>query len=325
MAFEFESDLENIRETIAVLEQKSMKGDAAASARIAELRRKLATETARVYSSLTPWDRVQVARHPGRPTIDRYAHGMCDDFVEIHGDRVYGDDPAMLCGFARIAKTKFMLIGHRKGDNTEENIKYNFGMANPEGYRKAMRAMHLAEKWGLPVVTMIDTAGAFPGMEAEARGQAEAIGRNLMEMAALETPILSIVTGEGGSGGALGIGVGDKIYMLENAIYSVISPEGCASILLRDSSRAKDAAAMMKITSREVLGLKVINGVIPEADGGAHRDPLVTANAIRERIISDLADLRRRNPEVLVKYRNKKIRETGAFYDDDGGIESSAN
>lgn len=313
MAFEFESDLENIRETIAVLEQKSMKGDAAASARIAELRRKLATETARVYSSLTPWDRVQVARHPGRPTIDRYAHGMCDDFVEIHGDRVYGDDPAMLCGFARIAKTKFMLIGHRKGDNTEENIKYNFGMANPEGYRKAMRAMHLAEKWGLPVVTMIDTAGAFPGMEAEARGQAEAIGRNLMEMAALETPILSIVTGEGGSGGALGIAVGDRILMLENAIFSVISPEGCASILWRDGTKAPEAAAALKLTSHDLLGLKIIDGIIPEPIGGAHSDPDGMVAAVRQAILSHLQAICSVSKSRMLDARYKKYASIGRF------------
>ena len=242
-----------------------------------------------------------------------------DDFTELHGDRFFGDDPAMIGGIGFINGLAVTIIGNQKGRTLKETIERNGGMSNPEGYRKALRLAKQAEKFHRPIITFIDTQGAYPGLAAEERGIGEAIAVNLREFSQLKTPVICIIIGEGGSGGALGIGVGDKIYMLENAIYSVISPEGCASILLRDSSRAKDAAAMMKITSREVLGLKVINGVIPEAEGGAHRDPLVTANAIRERIISDLADLRRRNPEVLVKYRNKKIRETGAFYDDDGG------
>lgn len=271
------------------------------------------------------WERVELARHSERPRTLDYIELICDDFTELHGDRFFGDDPAMIGGIGFINGLAVTIIGNQKGRTLKETIERNGGMSNPEGYRKALRLAKQAEKFHRPIITFIDTQGAYPGLAAEERGIGEAIAVNLREFSQLKTPVICIIIGEGGSGGALGIGVGDKIYMLENAIYSVISPEGCASILLRDSSRAKDAAAMMKITSREVLGLKVINGVIPEADGGAHRDPLVTANAIRERIISDLADLRRRNPEVLVKYRNKKIRETGAFYDDDGGIESSAN
>ena len=271
------------------------------------------------------WERVELARHSERPRTLDYIELICDDFTELHGDRFFGDDPAMIGGIGFINGLAVTIIGNQKGRTLKETIERNGGMSNQEGYRKALRLAKQAEKFHRPIITFIDTQGAYPGLAAEERGIGEAIAVNLREFSQLKTPVICIIIGEGGSGGALGIGVGDKIYMLENAIYSVISPEGCASILLRDSSRAKDAAAMMKITSREVLGLKVINGVIPEADGGAHRDPLVTANAIRERIISDLADLRRRNPEVLVKYRNKKIRETGAFYDDDGGIESSAN
>ncbi len=271
------------------------------------------------------WERVELARHSERPRTLDYIELICDDFTELHGDRFFGDDPAMIGGIGFINGLAVTIIGNQKGRTLKETIERNGGMSNPEGYRKALRLAKQAEKFHRPIITFIDTQGAYPGLAAEERGIGEAIAVNLREFSQLKTPVICIIIGEGGSGGALGIGVGDKIYMLENAIYSVISPEGCASILLRDSSRAKDAAAMMKITSREVLGLKVINGVIPEAEGGAHRDPLVTANAIRERIISDLADLRRRNPEVLVKYRNKKIRETGAFYDDDGGIESSAN
>ncbi len=271
------------------------------------------------------WERVELARHSDRPRTLDYIELICDDFVELHGDRFFGDDPAMIGGIGFIDGLAVTIIGNQKGRTLKETIERNGGMSNPEGYRKALRLAKQAEKFQRPIITFIDTQGAYPGLAAEERGIGEAIAVNLRELSRLKTPIICIIIGEGGSGGALGIGVGDKIYMLENAIYSVISPEGCASILLRDSSRAKDAAAMMKITSREVLGLKVINGVIPEAEGGAQCDPHMTAKAIRERIISDLSDLCRRNPEVLVKYRNKKIRESGAFYDDDGGIESSAN
>lgn len=266
-----------------------------------------------IYSTLEPWDKVQLARHPGRPTITRYSTEMCDDFVEIHGDRVFGDDPAMLCGFARIGDQRFMLIGHRKGDTVEQNIEYNFGMANPEGYRKAMRAMHLAEKWHLPVVTMVDTSGAFPGLEAEARGQAEAIGRNLMEMAALETPILTIVTGEGGSGGALGIAVGDRILMLENAVYSVISPEGCASILWRDGTKAPEAAKALHITSSDLAELNVIDGIIPEPVGGAHSNPEATMENVKTAIISGLKELSKVSSSHLTENRYKKFAAIGRF------------
>lgn len=270
------------------------------------------------------WERVELARHSDRPRTLDYVELICDDFTELHGDRFFGDDPAMIGGIGFINGLAVTVIGNQKGRNLKETIDRNGGMSNPEGYRKALRLAKQAEKFQRPVITFIDTQGAYPGLAAEERGIGEAIAVNLREFSRLKTPVICIIIGEGGSGGALGIGVGDKIYMLENAIYSVISPEGCASILLRDSSRAKDAAAMMKITSREVLGLKVINGVIPEAEGGAHCDPVVTASAIRKKIIEDLSDLCRRNPAVLVKYRNKKIRDSGAFYDDDGGIESSA-
>ena len=269
------------------------------------------------------WEHVEAARNSGRPRTLDYIDMVFDDFTELHGDRFYGDDPAMVGGIGFICGMAVTVIGNQKGRNLKETIKRNGGMSNPEGYRKALRLAKQAEKFKRPVITFIDTQGAYPGLEAEERGIGEAIAVNLREFSRLKTPVICIVIGEGGSGGALGIGVGDKIYMLENAIYSVISPEGFASILLRDSSRAKDAAAMMKITSHDVLKLKVINGVIPEPEGGAHTDPAQAAAAIRKRIIADLSDLCRRNPEVLVKYRNKKIRETGAFYDDDGEPMSS--
>ncbi len=270
------------------------------------------------------WEHVEAARNSGRPRTLDYIEMIFDDFTELHGDRFFGDDPAMVGGIGFICGMAVTVVGNQKGRNLKETIDRNGGMSNPEGYRKALRLARQAEKFKRPVITFIDTQGAYPGLEAEERGIGEAIAVNLREFSRLKTPVICVIIGEGGSGGALGIGVGDKIYMLENAIYSVISPEGFASILLRDSSRAKDAAAMMKITSREVLDLKVINGVIPEPEGGAHADPAATAAAIRERIIADLNDLCCRNPDILVKYRNKKIRETGAFYDANGGIENSA-
>ena len=313
MEFEFEKPLQPIRDEIAKLEAKRLKGDSGASAKIATLQRRLAVETASLYKALTPWDTVQVARHPGRPTIMQYATRMCDEFIELHGDRLFGDDPAMVGGFARIGDRRFMLIGHRKGMTVEENIAFNFGMANPEGYRKAMRLMHLAEKWSLPVVTLVDTSGAFPGLEAEARGQAEAIGRNLMEMAALETPIVTIVTGEGGSGGALGIAVGDRVLMLQYAVYSVISPEGCASILWRDGTKAAEAAKALHITSKDLAELGVIDGIVPEPAGGAHNDPEAAMASVKAAVLEHLAALAGTSASRLVEQRYKKFTAMGRF------------
>ena len=313
MEFEFEKPLQPIRDEIAQLEAKRLKGDGAASAKIASLQRRLAAETERLYAALSPWDTVQVARHPGRPTIMQYATKMCDEFVELHGDRVFGDDPAMVGGLARIGERRFMLIGHRKGTTVEENIACNFGMANPEGYRKAMRLMHLAEKWGLPVVTLVDTSGAYPGLEAEARGQAEAIGRNLMEMAALETPLVPIVTGEGGSGGALGIAVGDRVLMLQYAVYSVISPEGCASILWRDGTQAPAAAKALRITSKDLLELGVIDGIVPEPPGGAHNDPEAAMAHVKAAVLEHLAALAGTSASRLVDQRYRKFTAMGRF------------
>lgn len=259
------------------------------------------------------WKHVELARHSDRPRTLDYIEMIIDDFVELHGDRFYGDDPAMVGGIGFIEGIPVTVIGNMKGRNLRETIDRNGGMANPEGYRKALRLAKQAEKFHRPIITFIDTQGAYPGLGAEERGIGEAIAVNLKEFSQLKTPIICIIIGEGGSGGALGIGVGDKIYMMENAIYSVISPEGCASILLRDSTRAKDAAAMLKITSKEVLGLKVINGVISEPEGGAQNNPKEAAESIREKILKDLKDLMERNPSVLVKYRNKKIRNMGNF------------
>ena len=259
------------------------------------------------------WERVELARHSDRPRTLDYIDMIFDDFTELHGDRYFGDDPALVGGIGFIDGRAVTVIGNQKGRNLRETIDRNGGMANPEGYRKALRLAKQAEKFHRPIVTFIDTQGAYPGLGAEERGIGEAIAVNLRELSRLKTPIICFIIGEGGSGGALGIGVGDKIYMLENAIFSVISPEGCASILLRDSSRAKDAAVMLKITSREVLGLKVINGVINEPENGAHTDPETAAAAVRTQLLKDIADLTKRDPAVLVKYRSKKIRSVGCF------------
>jgi acetyl-CoA carboxylase carboxyl transferase subunit alpha len=262
---------------------------------------------------LTSWDIVQIARHAERPNLKDYIRLLCDDFVELHGDRLFGDDRGMIGGFATIGGEQVVLIGHRKGRGVEENIEANFGMANPEGYRKAMRLMRLAEKYGLPVVTFVDTPGAYPGSEAEARGQAEAIAHNLEFMSTLKTPIIVVVSGEGGSGGALGIAVGDRILMLQNAVYSVISPEGCASILWRDGSKAPQAADALKITAQSLKPLGIIDAIVPEPEGGAHTDPAATAAAVKKAILAGLAELRKLPVDALVARRYEKFSAMGRF------------
>ena len=265
------------------------------------------------HSLSKTWEHVELARHSDRPRALDYINMIFDDFTELHGDRFFGDDPALIGGIGFLKGRPVTVLGNQKGRNLRETIDRNGGMANPEGYRKALRLAKQAEKFHRPIVTFIDTQGAYPGLGAEERGIGEAIAVNLREFSRLRTPIICVIIGEGGSGGALGIGVGDKIYMLEHAIFSVISPEGCASILLRDPSRAKDAAVMLKITSREVLGLKVINGIIQEPEQGAHTNPLQTANAVRAQLINDIESLCKRDLSVLVKYRNKKIRSIGCY------------
>lgn len=257
------------------------------------------------------WRRVELARHPDRPYALDYITRIFDNFIELHGDRYFGDDTAIVGGLGFLHGQPVTIIANQKGRSLKENMKRNHGMANPEGYRKALRLAKQAEKFHRPIITFVDTSGAYPGLGAEERGIGEAIARNLMEFSQLKTPIISVIIGEGGSGGALGISVGDKIYMLENAIYSVISPEGCASILLRDASRAKDAAAMLRITSNDLLDFKIINGIIKEPEGGAHTDPDATAMAIKKVLVRDLQDLCSRPPAVLVRYRNQKIRKIG--------------
>jgi acetyl-CoA carboxylase carboxyl transferase subunit alpha len=257
------------------------------------------------------WKRVELARHPERPYAMDYISRIFEGFIELHGDRAFGDDPAIIGGLAMLNGRPVTILANQKGRTLKENVRRNHGMANPEGYRKALRLAMQAEKFHRPIITFIDTAGAYPGLGAEERGIGEAIARNLMCFSQLKTPIVCVIIGEGGSGGALGLCVGDKIYMLENAIYSVISPEGCASILLRDAARAKDAAVMLRITSSDLLRFKVINGIIPEPPGGAHTDPDSAAAAIREVLLGELNNLCARNPSVLVRYRNQKIQKVG--------------
>jgi acetyl-CoA carboxylase carboxyl transferase subunit alpha len=261
------------------------------------------------------WKRVELARHPERPYALDYIHRIFNDFIELHGDRYFGDDPAIIGGLGFLDGRPVTILANQKGRTLKENMYRNHGMANPEGYRKALRLAREAEKFHRPIITFVDTAGAYPGLGAEERGIGEAIARNLTGFSQLKTPLVCIIIGEGGSGGALGLCVGDKIYMLENAIYSVISPEGCASILLRDATKAKDAAAMMRITSSDLLEFKVINGIIPEPPGGAHKNPDETAGIIKEVLVRELKDLCNRNPSVLVRYRNQKIRKIGHWHE----------
>lgn len=261
----------------------------------------------------TTWDTVQIARHPDRPLLIDYLAAWDPQATELHGDRLVADDPAMFAGLVTIGGERVVLVGHRKGRTTEEKIAYRFGMANPDGYRKAMRIMRLAEKFHLPIVTLVDTSGAFPGLDAEARGQAEAIAKNLADMSVLKAPIVVVVTGEGGSGGALGIAVGDRILMLEHAIYSVISPEGCASILWRDGKFAPQAAEALKLTSGWLKKLGIIDDVIPEPKGGAHKDPAKAIETVKQAILKAIRELRQVPVEQLVEQRYAKFAAMGRF------------
>ncbi len=263
------------------------------------------------YSNLSAWQKVQLARHPQRPYTLDYIKMIMTDFVELHGDRLFGDDKAMICGLAKIDKKKVMVIGHQKGRDTKENLKRNFGCAHPEGYRKALRAMQMAEAFGLPVIVFIDTPGAYPGIGAEERGQSHAIALNLREMIHFATPIMAIVIGEGGSGGALGVGVADRVAVLENAYYSVISPEGCAAILWKDGAKASLAAEVLKLTGQNLLKMGIIDEVIPEPLGGAHRDAQKIAQSIKESILKNFKELEAIDKNKLLKLRYAKFRAMG--------------
>jgi acetyl-CoA carboxylase carboxyl transferase subunit alpha len=313
MNLEFEKPVSDIEDKIAEVKAQHPEPSDKVKAQIVKLEEDRVAALKDIYAKLTPWQTVQVARHAERPLIGDFIKGLTSDFVELHGDRLFGDDHGIIGGFATIEGHRVMLIGHQKGKSTDENIKCNFGMARPEGYRKAMRLMHLAAKFNLPVISFIDTPGAFPGVEAEERGQAEAIARNLLEMAALRTPVIVIVTGEGGSGGAVGIGVGDVILMLSNSVYSVISPEGCASILWRDGSKAPEAANALKITAKSLLELKVIDEIITEPIGGAHRNYPDTMKVVRKSLLKHLDRLQKTSPRKLTKRRFEKFAAMGRF------------
>lgn len=272
----------------------------------------------RIFSDLTPWQKVQLARHPGRPYTLDYLPRITTDFRELHGDRRFADDAAMIAGFAFFDGNPVVVLGQQKGRKTKEKLARNLGMVKPEGYRKSMRLMDLAARFGRPVICLLDTPGAFPGIDAEERGQAEAVAKSLEVMSALPVPIISIVIGEGGSGGALAIGVADRVMMLENAVYSVISPEGCASILFRSDDRKADAAAAMKITAPELMRLGVIDEIIPEAPGGAHRDFDTTAHNLAAAIRKHLAELTGLSARDLKEQRYQKYRRMGAFIESGG-------
>jgi acetyl-CoA carboxylase carboxyl transferase subunit alpha len=273
-----------------------------------------------VYSSLTPWQRVQLARHPARPYTLDYIERLCDDFTELQGDRAYGDDKSIVGGMALIAGRQVMVIGHQKGRNTKENLYRNFGMPHPEGYRKALRLMQMAGRFGRPIVTLVDTPGAYPGVEAEKRGQSEAIARNLREMIHIPVPIIVVVIGEGGSGGALALAVGDRILMLENAVYSVISPEGCAAILWGDRAQAPRAAEALKLTAADLDGLKVLDRIVEEPNGGAHRDVDAMAASLRLILQQELQELDEVETEVLLENRFQKFLHMGVFADAESGL-----
>jgi acetyl-CoA carboxylase carboxyl transferase subunit alpha len=280
---------------------------------IARLEERLTRLRQRIYAGLTAWQRTQLARHPRRPHARDFYRLLFDDFIELHGDRVYGDDHAIVGGLARFEGRSVVVVGHQKGRETREKIARNFGMPHPEGYRKALRLMQMGEKFRKPVLTLIDTPGAYPGVGAEERGQAEAIARNLRVMAGLRTPVIAVVTGEGGSGGALAIGVANRVLMLEYAVYSVISPEGCAAILWNDAAKAAEAAELMRITAPDLLRLGVIDGIVPEPPGGAHRDWEATAARLRDALRTELAGLSGKTPEALVNERYDKFRRIGVF------------
>ena len=282
------------------------------SAEIRQLQQEQVAELKRVYSNLTAWQTVQVARHPNRPILTDYLNLMVKDFCELHGDRNFGDDRAIITGLGQIGTEKVLVIGQNKGKNTKERIACNFGCPNPEGYRKALAKMKFAEKFVIPVVTLIDTPGAYPGIGAEERGQAQAIAVNLTEMSRLRVPIICIVIGEGGSGGALGIGVGDRLAMLEFAYYSVISPEGCAAILWRDGTQAPEAAEALKLTSKDLFKLGLVDAVVPEPLGGAHRNIHDTIYNVEQYIVKTLRDLKRLKIDSLLESRYKKLRSIGS-------------
>jgi len=310
---DFEKPISELERKIEELKSFTSDKKIDLNSEIKKLEAKLSRLRKKTYGNLNAWQRVQIARHPARPYTQDYINMLMKDFVELRGDRLFADDQAIIGGVAELDGKKIMVIGHQKGRDTKENLKRNFGCAHPEGYRKALRLMQMAEKFNLPIVTLIDTPGAYPGVDAEERGQAQAIATNLEKMIDLAVPIVAIVIGEGGSGGAIGLGVGDKVCLLENAYYSVISPEGCASILWRNSAKAPDAAETLKLTAKDLLNLGIIDEIIPEPVGGAHKDAEKAAKNIREVLERILEELSQIPKERLLKLRYEKFRKIGIF------------
>lgn len=309
----FEEPIEKLQAKIIELKSYTEDADVDLSEEIEKLELRLHELREDVYSNLQPWDRVQIARHPERPTTYDYIDALIEDFIELHGDRNYGDDAAIVGGLGKLNGNPITIIGHQRGRDTKENVRRNFGMPHPEGYRKALRLMKQAEQFGRPILCLIDTKGAYPGKAAEERGQSEAIARNLIEMADLSVPVVSIIIGEGGSGGALALGVANHVHMLENSTYSVISPEGAASILWKDASLAQKAAESMKITAADLQEMGIIDEIIPEVRGGAHQDQQQQAVFVKEAIVSSLRELSSLDAHQLVEQRYEKFAKMGSF------------
>ena len=310
-SMDFEKPLRELERQIKEIELFAKEKEIDMSEEIARLQAKEEALKKKIYSELTRWQKVQIARHPKRPTFLEFVAMIFTDFLELHGDRLFRDDPAMIGGLAYLDGIPVTVVGQQKGRDTKENIYRNFGMPHPEGYRKALRLMKQAAKFKRPIITLIDVVGAYPGIEAEERGQGEAVARSIMEMAALETPIIAVITGEGGSGGALGIGVGDRVLMLEHAYYSVISPEGCASILWKNAAEAPQAVEALRVTAEDLLELQVIDEIIPEPLGGAHHDPEKTAQTIKEALIRHLTPLLEYTGERLLAERYENTGRSG--------------
>lgn len=310
---DFEKPIAELEKKIEELTLFTSSGNIDLEEEILKLHKKSDQLRAEIYSRITPWQKAQISRHPNRPYTLDYIEAMLTDFIEMHGDRAFADDPAIVCGMARLDGMPMTIIGHQKGRTTKEKIYRNFGMPNPEGYRKALRIMRFAEKFQKPLLTFIDTPGAYPGIGAEERGQGESIARNLAVMSQLRTPILTVVIGEGGSGGALALGVADRILMLEHSTYSVISPEGCAAILWNNGAKANEAADLLKITAQDLFQMKVIDEVVEEPIGGAHRDPRRAAEFLKESVVRNLTEIRTKPIDELLKLRYEKLRRIGAF------------
>ena len=310
---DFEKPINELEARIADLKDCSSKQSLDLSDEIATMQKKLEKLRTDVYGNLSAWQRVQIARHPARLYTKDYIDLMCEDFLELHGDRLFADDRAIIGGFATIGGKKVMIMGHQKGRDTKSNIECNFGCANPEGYRKAMRLMRMAERFSLPIVVLIDTPGAYPGIGAEERGQAQAIAENIRDMFMLKTPVVCCVIGEGGSGGALGVGIGDTVMMLENAYYSVISPEGCAAILWKDSSRAKDAAEALRLTHKDLTKFGIVDKVVKEPVGGVHKDKETAAAELKKAIVGELEAHAAVALDALLERRYAKFRKIGQF------------